>query len=77
MRIWVTNSSPPVPGLAMTRSIGDKLAATIGVTAQPDIISHRLTPEDKFFVMASDGIWEFLSSEHVIQVVGTYWEKRC
>ena len=26
LRIWVPGSNPPVPGLAMTRAIGDKIA---------------------------------------------------
>jgi serine/threonine protein phosphatase PrpC len=46
----------------MTRSIGDKIASTIGVTANPEIIAHNLSAEDKFLVIASDGIWEFLSN---------------
>jgi serine/threonine protein phosphatase PrpC len=26
---------------------------------------HQLTPNDKFMVLASDGVWEFLSNEQV------------
>ena len=45
-----------LPGLAMSRSIGDLVAAQVGVIAEPDIIVHELTAADKFIVIASDGI---------------------
>jgi serine/threonine protein phosphatase PrpC len=47
----------------MSRSFGDKLAASIGVTAKPQTLIHNIQPEDKFLVLASDGIWEFMSNE--------------
>jgi serine/threonine protein phosphatase PrpC len=75
VRIWVSNSQPPVPGLAMSRSIGDKMAATIGVIAKPEVTSFYLSENDKFMIIASDGIYEFLSNEHIVNVVSQYWEK--
>ena len=30
---------------------------------------HQLTPNDKFMVLASDGVWEFLSNEEVFFVL--------
>ena len=30
---------------------------------------HKLSPNDKFMVLASDGVWEFLESEQVIKIV--------
>ena len=50
-----------IPGLAMSRSFGDELAKGIGVTCQPDSNSRSLTPEDRFIVVGSDGIYDFLS----------------
>ena len=32
--------------------------------------------EDKFIVIASDGVWEFLSNEEVAQIVLPFFEKR-
>mmetsp|Transcript_60560 Transcript_60560/g.126757 ORF Transcript_60560/g.126757 Transcript_60560/m.126757 type:complete len:94 (+) Transcript_60560:901-1182(+) len=58
-----------LPGLAMARSIGDDIAATVGVHATPEIKVHDLTERDKFMVVASDGVWEFLSSEDVVEIV--------
>lgn len=66
-RVWLANMM--LPGLAMARSMGDDVAATVGVYAFPEVTIHELTPADKFMVVASDGVWEFLQSEDVIQIV--------
>lgn len=62
-RVWVANDDKP--GLAMSRSFGDRLAASVGVTWIPEIIDYKLSPEDKFIILASDGVWEFISNEDV------------
>lgn len=46
-----------MPGLAMTRSFGDKAGIRAGTTAIPEISQTDITPEDRFIVIASDGIW--------------------
>lgn len=66
-RVWLPNMM--LPGLAMARSIGDDIAATVGVHATPEIMSYELTERDKFMVIASDGVWEFLSNEQVVEIV--------
>lgn len=35
-----------------------------------------LSKDDKFIVLASDGVWEFLSNEDVAQIVLPFFEKR-
>ena len=47
----------------MSRSIGDLCAVKVGVTAEPEILVHKLTYKDQYLVIASDGVWEFLSNE--------------
>ena len=64
MRVWHLNEN--IPGLAMSRSFGDHAAAEVGVIAEPEIIEMNLTEEDKFIVIASDGVWEFLSNDEVV-----------
>ena len=59
----------------MSRSFGDYIAQQVGVSAEPDIFRYHLTEEDKFIVLASDGVWEFLSNEKVIDLVMAYWKK--
>lgn len=62
-RVWLKNEE--LPGLAMSRSFGDEVAASVGVSAVPEIKEWRLTEQDKFVVLASDGLWEFIESEEV------------
>mmetsp|Transcript_32115 Transcript_32115/g.73421 ORF Transcript_32115/g.73421 Transcript_32115/m.73421 type:complete len:366 (+) Transcript_32115:98-1195(+) len=66
-RVWLPNMM--LPGLAMSRSIGDDVAACVGVCATPEVLVHDLTPRDKFMVIASDGVWEFLTSQQVVDMV--------
>ncbi|KAG0253288.1 hypothetical protein DFQ27_007500 [Actinomortierella ambigua] len=40
------------------------------VTARPVVKHHKLRPEDSFLVMATDGLWDKLTSEEVVQLVG-------
>nr|XP_043618741.1 protein phosphatase 2C and cyclic nucleotide-binding/kinase domain-containing protein [Erigeron canadensis] len=73
-RLWVPNGM--YPGTAFTRSIGDSIAETIGVVANPEIVALELTPEHLFFVVASDGVFEFLSSQAVVDMVLNYNDPR-
>ena len=62
-----------MPGLAMTRSMGDGVAHSVGVTAEPETMQFTLGLNDKFLVIASDGVWEFLSNEDVANIVLPYY----
>jgi serine/threonine protein phosphatase PrpC len=56
----------------MTRSIGDSVAKSVGVIAEPEIkVFSNLAPSDKFLVLASDGIWDRLSNEEVMTIIAT------
>lgn len=66
-RLWVQNGM--YPGTAFTRSIGDSVAESIGVIADPEIFVLDLTSKNPFFVLASDGVFEFLSSQTVVDMV--------
>ncbi|KAM3139175.1 hypothetical protein pb186bvf_008773 [Paramecium bursaria] len=72
-RVWLQYVD--APGLAMTRSMGDKIGAQAGVIAEPEILEFTTQPSDKFIVIASDGVWEYLTNEEVMQVVIPYYEK--
>jgi protein phosphatase PTC2/3 len=50
-------------GLAMARSIGDHAVKNVGVIAEPEVKIFDLDPADEFLIMASDGVWEFISNE--------------
>eukprot|EP00742_Colponemidia_sp_Colp-10_P001241 GILJ01001337.1.p1 GENE.GILJ01001337.1~~GILJ01001337.1.p1 ORF type:complete len:422 (+),score=56.29 GILJ01001337.1:71-1336(+) len=57
------------PGLAVTRAFGDTIAAAVGVIAVPTIKVVELKERDKFLVLASDGVWEFINSQSAIDLV--------
>ena len=59
----------------MTRSIGDLVASSVGVTPTPELSFFTLTPESKFIVLASDGIWDRLSNEEVMHLIADSFEK--
>ena len=42
------------------------------LSCTPDLTHHRLTQHDKFLVLASDGLWECLSNEEVVKIVGEH-----
>ena len=44
-----------IPGLAVTRSFGDRVAATVGVMSEPEIKEFSFTEEYKSMINASDG----------------------
>jgi serine/threonine protein phosphatase PrpC len=54
-----------IPGLAMTRAMGDIVACRAGVMGEPEVKQWRVTKSDKIVLLASDGVWEFLSNEDV------------
>ena len=60
MRVWLKNED--IPGLAMSRSFGDAMAARVGVHANPEVKVFDLTVDVKIIVIASDGVWEFLEN---------------
>ena len=71
-RVWLKNKEEP--GLAMTRSIGDKIAHSIGVTDEPEIKSFEYDGSEKFAIIASDGIWEYMSGEDCLKVIKPFYE---
>lgn len=58
----------------MSRSFGDRVAHSVGVSAEPEVLDFTLGLNDKFLVIASDGVWEFLSNEDVAHIVLPFYE---
>ena len=69
-RVW--SASGNFPGVAFTRSIGDAVAEGLGVTAEPEIEHRPLHGGDRWVLLASDGVFEFLSSAAVADMVSGY-----
>ena len=72
-RVWIKEEE--VPGLAMTRSFGDRVAATVGVMSEPEIKEFLFEEGDKFMIIASDGIWEFISSQECVDIIKDFYDK--
>ncbi|KAI7732563.1 hypothetical protein M8C21_024169 [Ambrosia artemisiifolia] len=62
---------PDLPRLAMARAFGDFCLKEYGVISVPEFSHRVLTDRDKFIVLASDGIWDVLSNEDVIDIVSS------
>ncbi len=54
--------------LAVTRSFGDRKLKQF-VCAEPEIKSWPLSEGDDFLVLASDGVWDVLSSQAAVDIV--------
>ena len=70
--------------LMVTRALGDaylKVAALSTspfaqycpyITAEPEMYTHQISARDDFIILASDGIWDHLSNEEAVQLVGLH-----
>ncbi|CAF0922784.1 unnamed protein product [Adineta ricciae] len=71
-------------GLNLSRAIGDHAykknanlpAEEQAITALPDIRTLTLEDQDEFMVIACDGIWNFMSSQDVVDFVRTRLDKK-
>ena len=61
------------PGLAMSRSLGDLQAKECGVISKPQITEYEINENTKYFVICSDGIWEFLWNEQVRDIGNKFY----
>ena len=73
LRVYMKDKE--MPGLAMTRSFGDYFGSTAGTISEPEVTEHIFKEEDKFIVIASDGLFEFIESEEVVKYVGEFYTK--
>lgn len=42
------------------------------LTALPEVIYHRLTPKDKFLIIATDGLWDEMTPLQAVKLVGEH-----
>jgi serine/threonine protein phosphatase PrpC len=65
-RVWCMNHN--YPGTAFSRSLGDSVGEDLGVNAEPEIVTKDVTKGDEILVIASDGVFEFLTNQRVIDI---------
>ena len=73
MRVWVKESDGP--GLAMTRSFGDEVGASVGVISTPEVGEYKIKEEDKAIIIASDGLWEYMTNKEVTDIFKKLYNK--
>ena len=65
-RVWCKGYD--YPGIAISRSLGDKIAELIGVIADPDILEFDLDDNSKYIIMGSDGLFDYLSNNEIMNI---------
>ncbi|KAJ1561296.1 hypothetical protein HK096_005242 [Nowakowskiella sp. JEL0078] len=78
---WKLDWHPKIDALISSLPISKHVFKTLQycltppyITAASDVTHHKLTQKDSFIVLASDGIFDFLSNDEVISAVGQYLE---
>ena len=67
--------SDSLPGLAMSRSIGDEKAKSIGVTYEPELFVYKLSSEHRIIIVGTDGLWNNVTYEEAIQIAGKVYDE--
>lgn len=57
----------------MTRAFGDYVGVRAGVSSIPEIREFDPSPDDKFIVIGSDGLWEFIPNEGIVEIVSEFY----
>ena len=74
LRIFKKNEKGP--GFAMSRAFGDSEGQNLGVIAEPEVKEYLTKKGDKALIIASDGLWEYVKNEEVMNVIKNLWEKK-
>lgn len=69
-RVWKEGCN--YPGLAISRSLGDKIAEKIGVISEPEFIEAEINKNSKYIIMGSDGVFEYLTNNDILEISNKY-----
>ena len=72
-KVFLKNSE--IPGLSISRSFGDSIAHNIGVISEPEIFRFNYNGNEKFIVIATEGIWKYIDSEECVNILKEFYEK--
>jgi pyruvate dehydrogenase phosphatase len=74
---WTRETQDKIKMSFFGRTPSNQLLSPPYVTAEPIITTTRVEPEKgDFVVMATDGLWEMLTNEEVVGLVGSWMEKQ-
>lgn len=74
-RVVAYNETGQMYALGMSRSVGDLCFTKVGVTHEPTVSSRTIEHEDEWIIMASDGIWEFITNREAVEIVRKTWDE--
>ena len=70
-RIWKKDGGDI--GLALTRSFGDEILSKVGIICEPEIKEFILDKNDKFIIIGTDGLWEYIPSQECVDIVKDFY----
>ncbi|KAI3883909.1 hypothetical protein MKX03_017372 [Papaver bracteatum] len=68
-RVW--RPDVEAPGLEMSRAFREYCVKDYGVTSIPELTQRRITTDDQFVVLATDGVWDVISNEEAVRIVSS------
>ena len=69
-RVW--SKQGHFPGCAFSRSIGDSVAQKLGVHAEPEMLTLKISPSVKAIVLATDGVFDVMGNQEVVDICHMY-----
>ena len=54
--------------LAVTRALGDHCLKNDGVSAEPHYVQHEVKAQDRYLLLASDGVWDVMTDADAQQI---------
>ncbi|KAM7279257.1 hypothetical protein ACFE04_006391 [Oxalis oulophora] len=74
-RVWPPYADTSGPGLAVSRAFGDFCVKEYGLISVPDVTHRNITTRDQFVILATDGLWDVVSNQEAVQIVGSTKER--
>ena len=71
-RVWYSNRAGETMGLAMSRSLGDSIVHSVGVSAEPEMQEHDAMETDDFVILGTDGVWDVVDNNQAVELVQNY-----
>ncbi|KAM1038319.1 hypothetical protein ACFX13_033753 [Malus domestica] len=68
-RLWMPDED--CPGLAMARAFGDFCVKDYGLISIPEVFYRKISSDDEFVVLATDGVWDALTNTDVVKIVAS------
>ena len=73
LRVYDKNIESDIPGLAISRSIGDNFAKKFEVSYEPEVSKYNLQKEDKIIVVGTDGLFNCFTYDEIINELGEFY----